>query len=124
MKNAIPPTLALASLGPPLDLPEDPSINVSTVFLLPTLPLMTIRINQPRRRGAPPSRKVPAAYHANNSDDNFDQIIQEDRNLHFNERNNKIAAPSPQGTNISHRATTPTKMAAKMQPLLQLLQLL
>ncbi|KAI2495756.1 hypothetical protein MHU86_18731 [Fragilaria crotonensis] len=56
-----------------------------------------------------------AAYHANNSDDNFDQIIQEDRNLHFNERNNKIAAPSPQGTNISHRATTPTKMAAKMQ---------
>ncbi|KAI2492223.1 hypothetical protein MHU86_22317 [Fragilaria crotonensis] len=56
-----------------------------------------------------------AAYHANNSDDNFDQIIQEDRNLHFHERNNKIAAPSPQGTNISHRATTPTKMAAKMQ---------
>ncbi|KAI2509888.1 hypothetical protein MHU86_4453 [Fragilaria crotonensis] len=56
-----------------------------------------------------------AAYHANNSDDNFDQIIQEDRNLHFHERNNKIAAPSNQGTNISHRATTPTKMAAKMQ---------
>ncbi|KAI2514022.1 hypothetical protein MHU86_406 [Fragilaria crotonensis] len=56
-----------------------------------------------------------AAYHANNSDDNFDQIIQEDRNLHFHERNNKIAAPSTQGTNISHRATTPTKMAAKMQ---------
>ncbi|KAI2504158.1 hypothetical protein MHU86_10272 [Fragilaria crotonensis] len=62
-----------------------------------------------------------AAYHANNSDDNFDQIIQEDRNLHFNERNNKIAAPSPQGTNISHRATTPTKMAARCKPLLQLL---
>ncbi|KAI2494753.1 hypothetical protein MHU86_19790 [Fragilaria crotonensis] len=56
-----------------------------------------------------------AAYHATNSDDNFDQIIQEDCNLHLHERNNKIAAPFHQGTHISHRATTPTKMAAKMQ---------
>ncbi|KAI2507585.1 hypothetical protein MHU86_6878 [Fragilaria crotonensis] len=133
MKNAIPPTLAprisrsarkaedrdafddnvdvRAPIGAnpvPPDTPTHPGLYHGA------LARISQRI-QASTRGAPPSRKVPAAYHANNSDDNFDQIIQEDRNLHFHERNNKIAAPSPQGTNISHRATTPTKMAAKMQ---------
>ncbi|KAI2492906.1 hypothetical protein MHU86_21620 [Fragilaria crotonensis] len=78
-------------------------------------PTLAPRISRSAQEEHLHQERSQAAYHANNSDDNFDQIIQEDRNLHIHERNNKIAAPSPQGTNISHRATTPTKMAAKMQ---------
>ncbi|KAI2498193.1 hypothetical protein MHU86_16275 [Fragilaria crotonensis] len=155
MKNAIPPTLALASLGPPVR-PKTamPSTITSTSAPIganpvppdtPTYPGLyhgALAFGSPRgskhqrvhrfpspnttpdddqdqpikkKRRTSIKKGPQAAYHANNSDDNFDQIIQEDRNLHFHERNNKIAAPSPQGTNISHRATTPTKMAAKMQ---------
>ncbi|KAI2500908.1 hypothetical protein MHU86_13569 [Fragilaria crotonensis] len=117
MKNAIPPTLApRISRSAPFGSPRGSKHQRVHRFPSPNTTPDDDQDQPTKKKRRTSIKKGPqAAYHANNSDDNFDQIIQEDRNLHFNERNNKIAAPSPQGTNISHRATTPTKMAAKMQ---------
>ncbi|KAI2499696.1 hypothetical protein MHU86_14777 [Fragilaria crotonensis] len=66
-----------------------------------------------KRRTSNKKRNI-ATYPDVNSFDNFNKIIQEDRNLHYHGRNTDFAAPIHQGTNINHRAT-PTKKAAKMQ---------
>ncbi|KAI2495610.1 hypothetical protein MHU86_18884 [Fragilaria crotonensis] len=70
--------------------------------------------NKKKRRT---SEKGPAYFDVCKlTSDDIDDIIEEDRNLHPDERKQQaFAAPPQQDTKVSHRATSTTKKAAKMQ---------
>ncbi|KAI2508340.1 hypothetical protein MHU86_6014 [Fragilaria crotonensis] len=65
-----------------------------------------------------------AAYHANNSDDNFDQIIQEDRNLHSMSATTRLQLLLLRAPTLATGLLLQQRWLQRCKPLLQLLQLL